>query len=183
MTRPRSMTILGWLLIIGGLSSLYDGLSAATQPDGGAALKATGAHLWPYVTMNLLDAVISSACGFGVLAGVLAAVGLFGLMSYNVSRRTNEIGVRMALGARAATMLGLIMRESMWLVATGVGMGLLLAVAAGRLIASQLFGLTPTDVSTLVLATLLMVAVSAAAGYLPARRASRVDPNEALRYE
>jgi len=70
MTRPRSMTILGWLLIIGGLSSLYDGLSAATQPDGGAALKATGAHLWPYVTMNLLDAVISSACGFGVLAGV-----------------------------------------------------------------------------------------------------------------
>jgi ABC-type antimicrobial peptide transport system permease subunit len=89
----------------------------------------------------------------------------------------------MALGARAATVLGLIMRESMWLVAGGVAIGLLLAFAAGRLIASQLFGLAPTDAGTFLLATLLMVAVSAAAGYLPARRASRVDPNEALRYE
>ena len=135
-------------------------------------------------TRLLQERLFAQACGlFGVLAGTLAAIGLFGLMSYNVSRRTNEIGVRMALGARAATVLGLVMRESMWLVAGGVAIGLLLAFAAGRLIASQLFGLTPTDARTLLLATLLMVAVSAAAGYLPARRASRVDPNEALRYE
>jgi len=120
---------------------------------------------------------------FGVLAGALAAIGLFGLMSYNVSRRTNEIGVRMALGARAAMVRRLIMRESMWLVVGGVAIGVLLALAAGRLIASQLFGLTPTDATTLLLATLLMVTVTAAAAYLPARRASRVDPNNALRYE
>jgi len=135
-------------------------------------------------TRLLQERLFAQACVlFGVLAGALAAIGLFGVMSYNVSRRTNEIGVRMALGARAATVLGLIMRESMWLVVSGVAIGLLLAVAAGRLIASQLFGLTPTDATTLLLATALMVAVSAAAGYLPARRASRVDPNEALRYE
>jgi predicted permease len=135
-------------------------------------------------TRLLQERLFAQACMlFGVLAGALAAIGLFGLMSYNVSRRTNEIGVRMALGARAATVLGLIMRESMWLVAGGVAIGLLLAFAAGRLIASQLFGLAPTDAGTFLLATLLMVAVSAAAGYLPARRASRVDPNEALRYE
>jgi len=135
-------------------------------------------------TRLLQERLFAQACVlFGVLAGALAAIGLFGVMSYNVSRRTNEIGVRMALGARAATVLGLIMRESMWLVVGGVAIGLLLAVAAGRLIASQLFGLTPTDATTLLLATALMVAVSAAAGYLPARRASRVDPNEALRYE
>jgi predicted permease len=157
---------------------------AVRQVDGNLPVSDVSTQSEQIETRMRQERLFAQACLlFGVLAGVLAAVGLFGLMSYNVSRRTNEIGVRMALGARAATMLGLIMRESMWLVATGVGMGLLLAVAAGRLIASQLFGLTPTDVSTLVLATLLMVAVSAAAGYLPARRASRVDPNEALRYE
>ena len=104
-------------------------------------------------------------------------------MSYNVSRRTNEIGIRMALGAQRTDVLGLIMRESMLLVAIGVLVGLGIAVAAGQLVTTLLFGLPPRDVSTIVAATAVMVVVSALAGYLPARRASRVDPMVALHYE
>ena len=120
---------------------------------------------------------------FGGLAMLLASVGLFGLMSYSVARRTNEIGIRMALGARAGDVLRLVMSESMRLVAIGVAIGLAVAMAAGRLVSSLLFGLGATDAITILVATVVMVAVSALAGYLPARRASRVDPLVALHYE
>jgi predicted permease len=120
---------------------------------------------------------------FGVLALVLASIGLFGLMSYNVSRRTNEIGVRMALGAQPRDVLRLVMAESMLLVAIGAVLGVTAALGAARLIATQLFGVPPTDVAALATALAIMAAVSAFAGYLPARRASRVDPMVALRYE
>jgi len=120
---------------------------------------------------------------FGGLAMLLAAVGLFGLMSYSVARRTSEIGIRMALGAQSRDVLRLVMSESMRLVAIGVAIGLGVAIAAGRLVASLLFGLGATDAITMVVATLVMVFVSATAGYLPARRASRVDPLVALHYE
>ena len=120
---------------------------------------------------------------FGGLAMLLASVGLFGLMSYSVARRTNEIGIRMALGARAGDVLRLVMSESMRLVAIGVAIGLAVAMAAGRLVSSLLFGLGATDAFTILVATVVMVAVSALAGYLPARRASRVDPLVALHYE
>jgi predicted permease len=120
---------------------------------------------------------------FGGLAMLLASVGLFGLMSYSVARRTNEIGIRMALGARAGDVLRLVMSESMRLVAIGVAIGLAVAMAAGRLVSSLLFGLGATDAITILVATAVMVAVSALAGYLPARRASRVDPLVALHYE
>ena len=120
---------------------------------------------------------------FGGLALVIAAIGLFGLMSYNVSRRTNEIGVRMALGAQRGDVLRLVMNESMVLVLIGIVIGVGTATAAGRLVATQLFGLSPTDASTMAIAGTVMVGVSAFAGYLPARRASRVDPLVALRYE
>jgi predicted permease len=120
---------------------------------------------------------------FGGLALVLAAIGLFGLMSYSVARRTNEIGIRMALGARSQDVLRLIMRESMTLVAVGVIIGIGIALGASRLVASQLFGLPPTDLVSMMVAMLVMITVSAFAGYLPARRASRVDPMVALHRE
>ena len=120
---------------------------------------------------------------FGGIALFVAAIGLFGLMSYNVSRRTREIGIRMAMGAERKEVLGLVLRESMLLVVAGVVIGIGAALGAGRLIASQLFGLEPTDMTTMVSAIAVMMIVSAAAGYLPARRAARVDPMAALRYE
>jgi predicted permease len=120
---------------------------------------------------------------FGALALVVASVGLFGLMSYSVSRRTNEIGIRMALGAQRADVLRLVMRESMILVVIGVVAGLAVAVAASQFVTTLLFGLAPTDPRTMFVAVGVMVLVSAVAGYLPARRASNVDPMVALRYE
>jgi predicted permease len=120
---------------------------------------------------------------FGVLALLLASIGLFGLMSYNVARRTNEIGIRMALGAQREDVLHLVMRESMILVAVGIAVGLAIALGTGRFVSTLLFGLPATDIATLALAILVMVVVSAFAGYLPARRASRVDPMVALHYE
>jgi predicted permease len=120
---------------------------------------------------------------FGGVALLLASVGLFGLMSYNVARRTAEMGIRMALGAQRIDVLRMVMRESLLLVAAGVVAGLAIAFGAGRLLATLLFGLAPHDLSTLMAAIAVMVVVSAVAAYLPARRASRVDPIVALRYE
>ena len=104
-------------------------------------------------------------------------------MSYSVARRTNEIGIRLALGDRPGNVLALILRESMALVMAGVAIGLGIALAARRLVASLLFGLAATDAVTVLVAITVMVTVSAIAGFVPARRASRVDPMVALRYE
>ena len=120
---------------------------------------------------------------FATLALSLACIGLYGVMSYGVARRTHEIGVRMALGAQRRDVVGLVLRETMLLVFIGVGAGLSAAFATTRLIRSLLYGLTPNDPLTIGLAGLLLLAVAAMAGYLPARRAARVDPMEALRHE
>lgn len=120
---------------------------------------------------------------FGGLALLLACIGLFGLMSYSVSRRTNEIGVRLALGAQREGIVAMVLRESMTLVALGVVLGLAATLVAGQLVATVLFGLTPTDAWTISGAVAVMALVALGAGYLPARRASRVDPMTALRYE
>ena len=120
---------------------------------------------------------------FGALALVLASIGLFGLMSYSVARRTNEIGIRMALGAQRRDVLRLVMGESMALVVIGVGLGLAAALAASRLVVTLVFGLAATDAVTMLTAMTALLAVSALAGYLPARRAARVDPLVALHYE
>ena len=120
---------------------------------------------------------------FGALALLLACIGLFGLMSYSVSRRTNEIGIRMALGAQRSSVVGMVLRESMLLVAIGIVIGLAGALAGGRFVESVLFGLSTTDTLTMTAAIGSIIVVSLLAGYLPARRAARVDPMVALRYE
>jgi ABC-type antimicrobial peptide transport system permease subunit len=120
---------------------------------------------------------------FSLLALLLSCVGLYGVMSYDVARRTREIGIRMALGAQRRSVVGLVMRQTMLLVIIGVVIGLGAALASTRLIASLLYGLTPNDPLTIALAGLLLLTVAALAGYLPARRAARVDPMIALRHE
>ncbi len=120
---------------------------------------------------------------FGGLALTMAAIGLYGVMSYAMSRRASEIGIRMALGASEAGVLWLVLRETLRLVALGVGIGLPCALAAGRLIANQLFGLTPADPATIAIAIAIIFGATLLAGYLPARRAARVDPMVALRCE
>jgi predicted permease len=120
---------------------------------------------------------------FGTLALALAAIGLYGTLAYTVGRRTNEIGVRVALGASRKQILKMVLREAFALVLIGMLLGLPLALAAGRLVASQLYGLKTSDPLTLSTAIGLLVAVASLAAYLPARRASKVDPMVALRYE
>jgi predicted permease len=120
---------------------------------------------------------------FGLLALLLACVGLYGVLSYGVARRTNEIGIRMALGAPSRAVLWLVLREAFTLVLIGAGLGLAASLAATRAASTLLFELKPNDPLTLTLATLLLLAVAALAGYLPARRAARVDPLVALRDE
>jgi predicted permease len=120
---------------------------------------------------------------FGLLALLLACVGLYGVLSYAVARRTNEIGIRMALGARRGNVIWLMLREALALVVAGVAVGLLASLTATRTASTLLYGLEPNDPPTIVAATLLLLAVAALAGYLPARRAARVDPMAALREE
>jgi predicted permease len=120
---------------------------------------------------------------FGLLAVFLSSIGIYGVMSYVVSRRTNEIGIRMALGAARAHVRWLVMREILLLVAIGVAIGIPAAFAGDRFVANMLFGVKSTDPSSLLIAVAFLLTVAAFAGYLPARRASRVDPMEALRYE
>jgi predicted permease len=126
-------------------------------------------------------ATLTSA--FGLLALILASIGIYGIMAYTVSRRTNEIGIRMALGARSSQVLSMVLRETFLLAFIGIGAGLAAAAALTRLAASMLYNLKPTDPLTFSGAALLLVIIALAAGFTPARRASRVDPMHALRHE
>ncbi|MGO9273741.1 MAG: ADOP family duplicated permease [Terriglobia bacterium] len=120
---------------------------------------------------------------FGLLAMLLACVGLYGIMAYSVARKTNEIGIRMALGAERLDVLRMVMRDTLLMVFMGVAVGIPSALAVTRFVTSMLYGLTATDPLTITMSTVLMIIVAALAGYLPAGRAMRVDPMVALRYE
>jgi predicted permease len=120
---------------------------------------------------------------FAALALMLASIGLYGLMSYAVTRRTREIGIRVALGAQRKEVLWSVLRETLALSLLGIAIGIPSALAASRLIASMLFGLSPSDLSTITGVSLLLLLVALFAGYLPARRASSIDPMDALRTE
>jgi ABC-type antimicrobial peptide transport system permease subunit len=119
---------------------------------------------------------------FGGVALTPAAIGLYGVLSYGIVRRTGEIAIRIALGAQAGRVISMILRETAGLVGAGLALGVGLACAASRVIDSRLYGVAPQDPLTLALATGLLRVVAFVAAYVPAQRASRVDPMEALRY-
>jgi predicted permease len=120
---------------------------------------------------------------FGALALLLACLGLYGVIAFTTTRRTSEIGIRLALGATRGAVLGMVLRESLTLVLVGIALGVPVALAATRLVASRLFGVTPADPTTALVAALLMLAVATIAAFLPARRAAGVEPVVALRCE
>jgi ABC-type antimicrobial peptide transport system permease subunit len=120
---------------------------------------------------------------FGALAALLTMVGLYGVISYIIAMRRNEIGIRMALGATRQDIVRIVLRQTLDMLGLGVAAGLLLSLAAARGAGSLLFGLQPNDPLSLAAATLLLVTVALIASYVPARRASRIEPVAALRYE
>jgi predicted permease len=128
-----------------------------------------------------LMAIVSGS--FGVLAALLAAVGLYGLIAYVVEMRRNEIGVRVALGAHRGQVVRMVMREAAWLLAVGIVIGTALSMVAVRGASTLLFGLKPYDPVTLAMAAALLAGIAALASFLPAYRASRLDPMAALRFE
>ena len=134
-------------------------------------------------TLGQERATATLAGVFGLLALVLTCVGLYGVMAYVVQRRTREIGVRMALGAARQAVIAMMIREALQQAAVGIVVGIPTALAVNRLIANQLFGVSATNLQTVVVAALVLTGCLAVAGYLPARRASRLDPNVVLRAE
>jgi predicted permease len=148
----------------------------------------------PLADVRLMDDVLSRAQArprfltllltlFSVVALAIATVGIYGVVSYSVERRTKEFGLRMVLGAQSGDVLGLVMKQGAAMIAIGVACGLVLALFITRLMASLLFGVTPSDLATFASVTALLFGVALAACYIPARRATRVDPMQTLRYE
>jgi putative ABC transport system permease protein len=170
--------------------------SRLPQAEIVAAVKRVLSEINPAVTVSfqgfkpmieatiLRERLMATLSGFfGLLALLLACIGLYGVLSYGVASRTSEIGIRMALGARRHDVFWMILREALWLVIAGVAVGSPIIFAGARLASTLLFGVTPTDPVSLLSAALLMLAVALVAGYLPSRRATRVDPMVALRSE
>jgi len=187
-TAPDSVTI--------GQSAMTLVIRANTEPSATTsavrdALKSIDPML-PIAQIRTLDDVLSRSVAtprlatfllgiFGALALVLSAIGVYGVMSYSVARRTNEIGIRMALGARAGDVSRLIVRQGMRPAVLGLAVGSGAALAGSRLMRGLLFGVSPTDKPSLIIAVLVLGAVALLATMLPARRVSRVDPVSALR--
>jgi predicted permease len=126
---------------------------------------------------------VTLTSGFGVLALALACVGIYGIMAYSVANRRNEIGIRMALGAQPRQVRGMILRESTWLAAAGIVAGVAVALPLTRLVKSMLYGIQPWDPGTIAAGVLILLSVALAASWIPARRAARVQPMDALRHE
>ena len=169
----------------GDPTALASAVSAQIRSAGPDILITDVITLARQVDQTLLEErLVSTLAGvFGLLALLLASIGLYGTMSYSVARRTNEIGIRMALGASRTGVVWMVLRDTILMIAAGMAIGIPAAIGGARYIQSQLFGLKPADAITLMFASLLLATVAVLAGYLPAHRASRVDPMAALRYE
>jgi ABC-type antimicrobial peptide transport system permease subunit len=144
-------------------------------------LKTLGGQLDETLLTERLVALLSA--GFGLLATLLAAIGLYGVMAFVVARRTKELGVRMALGARPASMIWLVMKDVVLLLMSGLAVGIPAAIALGRFVSTQLYGINAKDPWMGGASLALLALVAMLAGFIPAQRASRIDPILALRYE
>jgi ABC-type antimicrobial peptide transport system permease subunit len=147
-----------------------------------------GILLAVWITKGLLSLLptgnaVLMLSGFGALATLLASIGLYGVMAFVVARRTKEIGVRLALGAMRGSVVWLVMREVLLLLGLGLAVGIPAALALGRFISAQLYGVKENDLWVAGIAVILLSLIAAMAGLVPARRASRIDPLLALRYE
>jgi len=165
--------------------SMFTALRRKVQElDGGMPvydMKTLASQLDETLSTERLIAVLSAA--FGLLATVLAALGLYGVMAFMVARRTKEIGLRMALGAPQGQVVWMVMRETLVLVAAGLAIGIPAALTVSKYVSTQLFGVKATDFASAAAALVILALVAAGAGFLPARRASTIDPIQALRYE
>jgi predicted permease len=175
------------------LEAQVGGIPSATLTNVLSQIKATESRL-PISFVKTLDNLVNDSAAnqialaklstfFAGLALLLACIGVYGIMSYTVAGRTREIGVRMALGARRDDVVQLVLRDGMLLVAVGLAVGIPLALACSRVLHSFLFGLKSNDPLSLIAVVLMLGIVAAVAGFIPARRAAKVDPIVALRYE
>jgi putative ABC transport system permease protein len=171
--------------------------TAANPGDSVAAMQKAAQALdknLPVGSVQTQDEIVNRSLGgeralsllttfFGLLALLLASIGLYGTMSHSVGQRTKEIGIRIALGAERQNVLNMVLREGMLLALAGIVVGLTLGAALTRLLSNQLYNLSPTDPLTFTSVSLFLMAVALVASYIPARRAMRVDPMVVLRYE
>jgi predicted permease len=164
-----------------GVLSAVSALARDIHPASIVSVRTMESQLTDGLLRERLMATLSGF--FGLLAALIATVGLYGVVSYSVARRRNEIGIRMALGADRRQVVRMVMREAGMLVAAGLAVGTISALAAARSAQALLFGLSPHDPLTLVSAAAALAAIAALASYVPARRASRLEPTEALRDE
>jgi putative ABC transport system permease protein len=165
----------------GGLMNAAKTTVAAMSSSIGIEFKSFSVQLQESLLRERLMATLSG--GFGFLAGLLATLGLYGVIAYMVARRRNEIGVRVALGADRARVIRLVLREAILLLSVGLTAGIILALWAGRAAATLLYGLQPHDAVSLVAASALLATITLIASYVPARRAAALDPMAALREE
>jgi predicted permease len=182
----------------GIMPSIYFNIRASGDPDQMLNTVRTAIHgIDPNLPITSADSlgeliddynaptrVVAQLCAaFGMIALILAAIGLYGVLSYGVARRTNEIGIRLALGAGTKRVINMVLRETSLVVAIGIVLGVAATAAATRLISAQLYGLPAFDLPTVVVAACVLAVVSLVAGYIPAIRAARVDPANALRHD